>query len=102
MSNFVKQCEQCADFNESVDKAIKQWGYCNEEKIQEWYNFKDVTFFPKVNQIETFTDGSKIHQQAPNRYYCKACIASWDNDAYDDYTYEEWSNLQPINVEVLN
>lgn len=99
MNKYVKQCEQCKEYNESVQRAINKWGYCNEEKSQEWYNFKDVKFFPKVNQIETFQDGSTIHQYAPDRYYCKNCIEGWKN-CFDGFIEDEMPE-KPIKVEVI-
>ena len=78
ISKYVKQCEQCKEFK----------------------NFKDVKFFPAVNEIETFKDGSKIHQQIGDRFYCNDCMSTWDQ-AWNGYSYEEWSDCQPIKVEVL-
>jgi len=85
MNPYVKQCESCADFNDSVRKAIKEWGFCTEKESREWYNFKDVKFFPAVR--DTYKDG--FISEAPDRYYCKDCIAGW-GDASEGYSYEEW------------
>lgn len=97
MNQFVKQCEQCSDYNKTVENAIKEFGFCNQEKTNDFFNIKDLTFFPAERDV--YQDGSV--SEAPDRYYCQPCQDSW-GEASEGYSYEEYyaSIERPVRSEI--
>lgn len=89
----VVQCAQCWNWNEtSVSNP--------EEYNKELYSKKDCKFFSKIKERNTYRDGTVSISEAPDRFYCSECMSESDN-GYEGYSYEEWSDLQPIQTENL-
>lgn len=51
MNEYIEQCINCHQWNQSVNRAILNDGFCNVQKTQEWYAKKDTVVVnenPKV------------------------------------------------------
>lgn len=58
-SQYYERCENCFQWNESIKRAVKEYGHCNQEPSQKvYYATKDIVVANESN---------------PRVCFCKEC-----------------------------